>query len=436
MSGDSIKIFRAEILHFIDDPARAGERESYQYFPDGILIIKNGQVEGLGDSKDVLPKIPAGLEVTHYPDSLILPGFVDCHVHYPQTEMIAAYGEQLLEWLENYTFPTERGFSDITKARQVADIFLDELLRNGTTTALTIPTVHKQSVDAFFSAAEQRRMRMICGKVLMDRNAPKYLVDTAESAYHESKELIERWHGNGRMRYAITPRFAPTSSNEQLARASQLLREHPGIYMHTHLAENLEEVKWVRKLFPQCSGYLDVYDHFGLLGNHSVFAHCLHLNDEEFCLLHNTGSKIAFCPTSNLFLGSGLFNLSMAEDKGVSVGLGTDIGAGTSFSLLQTISEAYKIQQLRGYQLSPLKSLYMATLGGASTLDLDNVIGNFEQGKEADFVVLDYRSTPLSDLRFQRCSKLIDKLFSLAILGDDRAVKATYILGEEVYRRE
>ena len=430
MNGDNLKIYRAEILHFLDDPAIADEKESYQYWPDGVLVVKNGYVETVGSAQELLPNLPAEIEVVHYKDSLIIPGFVDCHVHYPQTEMVAAYGEQLLEWLENYTFPTERQFADAGKAYQVAEIFLDELLRNGTTTALTIPTVHKQSVDAFFTAAQKRSMRMICGKVLMDRNAPEYLVDTPETAYHESKELIERWHGKGRLRYAITPRFAPTSSNEQLTRAGQLLSEHPGVYMHTHLAENLEEVKWVKRLFPQCSGYLDVYNHFGLLGKHSIFAHCLHLNDEEFELLHTTGSGIAFCPTSNLFLGSGLFNLSMAEKKNVNVGFGTDIGAGTSFSLFQTMNEGYKIQQLRGHQLSPLKSMYMATLGGARTLALESFIGNFEPGKEADFVVLDYRSTPLSALRFERCTQLKDKLFTLAILGDDRAVKATYIFGQ------
>jgi len=435
MSGDNLKIYRAEILHFLDDPAIAGEAESYQYFPDGVLIVKNGQIEAVGDSREWLPNLPTPAELVHYRDSLIIPGFVDCHVHYPQTEMVAAYGEQLLEWLENYTFPTERAFSDENKARQIAEFFLEELLRNGTTTALTIPTVHKQSVDAFFTAAHTRHMRMICGKVLMDRNAPEYLVDTPENAYHESKALIERWHGKGRLRYAITPRFAPTSSDKQLTRAGQLLREHPGIYLHTHLAENLEEVEWVKKLFPQCSGYLDVYDHFGLLGKHSIFAHCLHLNDGEFELLHKTGSSIAFCPTSNLFLGSGLFNLSKAQNKKVKVGFGTDIGAGTSFSLLQTINEAYKTQQLRGHQLSPLKSFYLATLGGARTLDLDSTIGNFKPGKEADFVVLDYRSTPISALRFEHCTQLTDKLFALAILGDDRAVKATYVLGKEAYRR-
>jgi guanine deaminase len=435
VGNNSSKAFRAEILHFLDDPATVKETNSYQYFPDGILIVKNGHIETVGHFKDLIQTLPENLEVIHHPDSLILPGFIDCHVHYPQTEIVAAYGEQLLEWLENYTFPTERQFSDPVKAAEIAEIFLDELLRNGTTTALTIPTVHTQSVNAFFEAAEARRMRMICGKVLMDRNAPDYLLDTPETGYRDSKILIEQWHNKGRLSYALTPRFAPTSSNEQLAKAGQLLREHPDIYMHTHLAENLDEIKWVENLFPQCTGYLDVYNHFGLLGKHSIFAHCIHLNNEEFELLHKTGSKIAFCPTSNLFLGSGLFDLSRAEAKKVMVGLGTDIGAGTSFSLLQTIHEAYKIQQLRGDQLSPLKSFYLATLGGARTLDLDHVIGNFERGKEADFVVLDYKSTPLSALRGQHCTQLADKLFALAILGDDRAVKATYIMGEKAYSK-
>lgn len=436
MSDDNLSIYRAEILHFLDDPAEVGDNDSYEYFRDGILIVKNGRVEAIGPSRELLPNLPAELEVVHHRDCMILPGFVDCHVHYPQTEIVAAYGEQLLEWLENYTFPTEGEFSDPDKARTVAELFLDELLRNGTTTALAIATVHPTSVDAYFTAARTRRMRMICGKVLMDRNAPEYLTDTPQTGYRESKELIERWHGKGRLSYAVTPRFAPTCSDEQLAKAGELLREHPDIYLHTHLAENLDEVKWVKELFPQCSGYLDVYDHFCLLGHHSIFAHCIHLNDEEFELLHKTGSGIAFCPTSNLFLGSGLFNLTKAENKKVNVGLGTDTGAGTSFSLLQTINEAYKTQQLRGHRLSPLKSLYLATLGGARTLDLDDVIGNFSPGKEADFVVLDYRSTPILDLRLKRCSQLADKLFVMAILGDDRAVKATYVLGKEAYRRK
>ena len=435
MDTDELKIFRAEILHFLDDPDQVGMDDSHEYFPDGILLVRNGRIEKVGPATKLLPQLPADLPVTHHRDCLIIPGFIDCHVHYPQTEMVAAYGEQLLEWLETYTFPTEREFADPGKARKVAELFLDELLRNGTTTALAIATVHPQSVDAYFTAARTRRMRMICGKVLMDRNAPDYLTDTPERGYRESKELIERWHNTGRQRYAVTPRFAPTCSDAQLTKAGQLLKEFPDLYLHTHLAENLDEVAWVKELFPQCNGYLDVYAHFGLLGPRSIFAHCIHLSEAEFQLLSRSGSGIAFCPTSNLFLGSGLFNLAQAETQGVKVGLATDTGAGTSFSLLQTINEAYKTQQLQKHKLSPLKSYYLATLGGARTLDLQDAIGNFEPGKEADFVVLNYRATPILDLRLANCRTLADRLFVMAMLGDDRAVQATYVLGEAAYHR-
>ncbi|TKB06837.1 guanine deaminase [Desulforhopalus sp. IMCC35007] len=433
---DKLQIFRGELLHCLADPADVGDDNSYEYFQDGLMIVKSGLVEAIGPALELLPKLPAGVSITHYTKSLIVPGFIDCHLHYPQTEMIASYGEQLLEWLETYTFPTEREFGDPGKASDVAEFFFDELMRNGTTSALVFGTVHKQSVDAFFTAAQKRRLRMICGKVLMDRNAPAYLTDTPESGYLDSKELAERWHGVDRLRYAITPRFAPTSSDEQLALAGKLLMEYPDLYLHTHLAENISEVEWVKDLFPDRSGYLDVYAHHGLLTKRSVFAHCLHLSDDEFRLMHESGAGIAFCPTSNLFLGSGLFNLANAENQKVKVGLATDVGAGTSFSLLQTISDLYKTQQLRNHRLSPFKSLYLATLGGAHTLDLDELIGNFLPGKEADFVVLDCEATPLIARRLWRSKNLTEKLFALQMLGDDRVVKHVHIMGEEVYRRK
>ena len=429
------RAYRAEILHFLADPAEVGEKESFQYFSDGILVVSNGKVDALGHASEILRTLPQDVEIRHFADSLIIPGLVDCHVHYPQMEMVAAFGDQLLEWLQNYTFPTERQFSDPEKARRIAELFLDELLRNGTTTALVFATVHKESVDAFFSAAQGRNLRMICGKVLMDRNAPDYILDTPQSGYRDSKELIERWHGKGRQRYAITPRFAPTSTPEQLAKAAQLMKEYPDVYLHTHLAENSGEVEWVAKLFPDAEGYLDVYDRHGLLSGRSVFAHCIHLTDNEFSRLNETGSGIAFCPSSNLFLGSGLFNLSKAQAYGVKVGLGTDVGAGTSFSILQTINEAYKVQQLQQHKLSTLKALYLATLGGARTLDLHDVIGNFQPGKEADFVVLDYKATPLLSLRQEHCSHIYQKLFSLVMLADDRAVKEVYAMGRKVHER-
>ena len=430
-----VKAYRAAILHSIADPAVVGVEQSYEYFEDGVLVVDNGQVAKVGHAADLLPTLK-GVEITEYRDALITPGFIDTHIHYPQTEMIASYGEQLLDWLNTYTFPTEQQFADKAHAADVAGIFLKELLRNGTTTALVFGTVHKQSVDAFFEAAEALNLRMIAGKVLMDRNAPDYLTDTPESGYSDSKELIERWHGKGRLHYAVTPRFAPTSTPEQLTLAGKLLGEYPDLYMHTHLSENRKEIEWVKALFPERKGYLDVYDHYKLIGARSVFAHGVHLCDDECKRLAETGSAVAFCPTSNLFLGSGLLDLNKLEAHGVRVGLGTDVGAGTSFSQLQSLNEAYKVMQLQGKKLDPFKSLYLATLGGAHALYLDDKIGNFASGKDADFVVLDYNATPLISYRMQQAKTLDEKLFALTMLGDDRAVKETFAAGQSVHRRD
>ncbi|MBM7060781.1 guanine deaminase [Pseudomonas sp. UL073] len=431
----TLKAYRAAILHSLADPAEVGVEQSYQYFDDGVLLVDDGRVVEVGAAEQLLPKL-GGVEVREYRNALITPGFIDTHIHYPQTGMIASYGEQLLDWLNTYTFPTERQFADKAHAADVAGIFLKELLRNGTTTALVFGTVHKQSVDAFFEAAEKLDLRMIAGKVLMDRNAPDYLTDTPESAYADSKELIERWHGKGRLHYAVTPRFAPTSSPEQLSLAGQLFGEYPDLYMHTHLSENRAEIDWVKALFPERSGYLDVYDHYKLIGQRAVFAHGVHLCDEECQRLAETGSAIAFCPTSNLFLGSGLFDLERLEKHGVRVGLGTDVGGGTSFNQLQSLNEAYKIMQLQGKKLDPFKSLYLATLGGARALYLDHKIGNFDAGKDADFIVLDYDATPLLSYRMQQAKTLAERLFALTILGDDRTVKETFAAGRSVHQRD
>lgn len=427
--------YRAAILHSLADPAVVGVEQSYQYFEDGILLIENGKVAQVGAASDLLPKL-TGIDVQHYPDALITPGFIDTHIHYPQTGMIASYGEQLLDWLNTYTFPTEKQFEDKAHASDVAAIFLKELLRNGTTTALVFGSVHPQSVDAFFEQADKLNLRMIAGKVLMDRNAPDYLTDTAESGYAQSKALIERWHGKGRLHYAVTPRFAPTSTPEQLDLAGKLFGEYPDLYMHTHISENKAEVAWVQELFPARKGYLDVYDHHKLIGPRAVFAHGVHLCDEECARLAETGSAVAFCPTSNLFLGSGLFDLNKLEQHGVRVGLGTDVGAGTSFSQLQSLNEAYKVMQLQGKKLDPFKSLYLATLGGAHALYLDDKLGNFLPGKDADFLVLDYNATPLMSYRMQQARSLDEKLFALTMLGDDRAVKETFAAGVSVHRRD
>lgn len=427
-----LKVYRGELLHFLADPAKVSLKDSYQYIEDGLLIVKDGFIEQVGEADKLLPTIGEGVNITHYKNGLMMPGFIDTHVHYPQTEMIASYGEQLLEWLENYTFPFERQFSDLEHGKKVAEFFLTQLLEAGTTTALVFGTVHKESVEAFFTIAQQKKLRMICGKVLMDQNCPDYLSDTAQSGYDDSKALIEKWHNTDRLQYAITPRFAPTCSTEQLNKAGQLLSENPSVYLHTHLSENKAEIAWVNDLFPESEGYLAVYDKSKLLGRRSVFAHGVHLHNSECQRLSETDSAIAFCPSSNLFLGSGLFNFKQAQAYDVSVGFGSDIGAGTTFSMLSTMSEGYKVQQLRGDPLSPFQSFYLATLGGAIALDLEGTIGNFTQGAEADFIVLDYHATPLMDRRMQHCTNLSEKLFILSILGDERHVIATHIMGEKI----
>ena len=429
-----ITVIRGRFLDIQKIVSQASEiADQVRYIEDGVLITEQGKIRWFGTWEDAQAQLPTQIEIQHYPEQLIIPGMIDTHIHFPQTEMVGAYGEQLLSWLNTYTFPTEIQFKDKAYAQEIAKFFVNELLKNGTTTALVFCTVHPESVDALFEAAEQHQMRLIAGKVMMDRHAPEALCDTAESAYDDSKALIEKWHGQGRALYAITPRFAPTSTPEQLERAGQLKAEYPDVYVHTHLSENKDEIAWVKDLFPAQKGYLDVYHHYGLTGQRSVFAHCVHLEDAEWQCMHETVSAIAFCPTSNLFLGSGLFPLKKTWQQQVKVGLGTDIGAGTSFSLLQTVNEAYKVQQLQGDKLSAFESLYHATLGGAKALDLDDKLGNFNVGKEADFVVLNIKPTALQQLRQSRAKSLEDSLFALFTMGDDRNIEATYIYGQKAY---
>jgi len=425
--------WRAQLIYFTDDPAKGASARVHHR--DGLLVVRDGTIAAVGAYADLIDDLPPEIPVHDHRDCLLSPGFIDTHVHYPQTEMIGAWGEQLLSWLNTYTFPTELQFKDKAYARKVADIFLSELLRNGTTTALVFCTVHPESVDAFFEASQARGLRMIGGKVLMDRHAPEGLLDTAETGIAESRELIERWHGVDRLLYAITPRFAPTSSDEQLLLAGELLAEHPGVYMHTHLSENPDEIAWVGDLFPTADDYLDVYDRAKLLGKRSVFAHGVHLDPHACERIAKADAAIAHCPTSNAFLGSGLLPLAAMDAAGVKVGLGTDIGAGTTFSLLQTMGEAYKIQQLRGEALAPSRAWYFATLGGARALDLEGTIGSLAPGNEADFVLIDPTATPLLSFRTAHCKDLDELIFALMILGDDRAIKATYSAGRRVHRR-
>jgi guanine deaminase len=427
--------FRGQLLHFLEDPATAGE-SAYEYFEDGVLVVRNGRVARVGDWASVRTTLPEGTTVVDCTDRLILPGFIDTHIHYAQSDIIASYGEQLLEWLDRYTFPTEQRFGDPAHAGEVAGFFLDELLRNGTTTAMVFGTVHSASVDAIFEAARLRNLCLIAGKVLMDRNCPEFLRDTAESGYEDTGALIGRWHGRDRLLYAVTPRFAPTSTERQLELAGRLLDEHPGVLMQSHVAENLDEVRWVAELFPWSRSYLDVYDRYGLLRRGAVYAHSIHLDTRDRQRMAETGAAISFCATSNLFLGSGLFDLDAARTHGVEVSIGTDVGAGTSFSMLRTLAESYKVAQLARQRLSPLRAFYLATLAGARALGLEDRLGNFTPGKVADFVLLDPAATPLMARRMRSAAGLVDELFVLMMLGDDRAVAATHVAGVPRHVRE
>ena len=420
-------IFRSSILHFLSDPDVYG-KDAYEFFDDGGLVVDDseGVVLALGPFDSVKQ---SGAKIVDYSGTLLMPGLIDTHIHYSQLQVIGSYGEQLLDWLNNYTFPAERAFHDEAHAAKMSEFFLDELLRCGTTTALVFGSVHKQSVEQFFEASHKRNTRMICGKVMMDRNAPDFLTDTPKSSYSESKTLIKTWHKKGRQLYAITPRFAITSTPEQLAAAGKLMKEFPDCYMQTHISENKDEVEFVQKLFPDALDYLDVYDKHNLLGPRSVFAHGIHLLPREHARLRETQASVSFCPTSNLFLGSGLLNVAKLEEEKVIYSVATDVGGGTSMSMLQTLHEAYKVCQLNGHRLSPLKSLYLATLGNSKSLLLEDKIGSFRVGNEADFIVLDFNSTPLMSLKQASCNTLAEKLFAMIILGDDRAVKATYIAG-------
>ncbi|MND70585.1 Guanine deaminase [compost metagenome] len=429
---------RGPVLTFTGDPFKQAPDEVMVYEPDGIVAFGGGKITHFGPAEVIEKQLPPDIEITNYgPDSLISAGFLDSHVHFPQTPMIGAFGEQLLDWLNTYTFPMERRYADKTFASAVAKMFLNECLKNGITTSCVYCTVYPQSVDALFEEADRLGMRIAGGKVMMDRNAPDYLLDTAQTSYEESKALIEKWHGHNRIMYAITPRFAPTSSPEQLAVAGALWDEYPDCYMQTHIAENLEEIEWVKSLFPERKGYLDVYDHYGLCRPRAVFGHGIHLTEDELCTMHQTGSAIAHCPTSNFFLGSGFFNArrAMQEERPVRVGIGTDLGAGTSFSMLTTLNEAYKAAQLNDYALTAAQAYYMATRGTAHAMYIDDKVGSMAPGMEADIVVLDMKSTPIIDYRMQFVKDIHEALFVQMTLGDDRAIQATYIAGIKRYSR-
>jgi guanine deaminase len=427
---------RGPALTFTGDPFRDGVERTLVHEPDAIVAMQDGRITHFGPAARVAPLLPADTEIRDFgQDALISAGFIDTHVHFPQTPMIASHGAQLLDWLERYTFPAELKLADRTYARRVARAFLQENLRNGITTSCVYCSVHAHSADILFEEAEALGLRLAAGKVLMDRHAPDGLRDSAQSGYDDSLALIRKWHGRGRLLYAITPRFAPTSSPEQLAAAGALWRDHPDCLMQTHIAENEAEVAWVRELFPGRDNYLDVYDHHGLCGRGAVFGHGIWLGDDELQRLHGADAAIAHCPTSNFFLGSGVFDIGRAkrEDRPVRVGIGTDVGAGTSFSILQTLNEAYKASQLSHHPLSAAHAYYLATRGSAAALHLEDKVGSIAPGMEADLVVLDMRSTPLIAFRMDEARDFAERLFIQMILGDDRAVRATYVAGRLIH---
>ncbi|WP_353228527.1 guanine deaminase [Novosphingobium sp.] len=425
----TVQAFRGELLSVPRDPQL--DPAAVRYDADGLLVVEQGIVVARGAYADLAPRF-ASVPVSHL-RGLIVPGFVDAHIHYPQMDRIAAHGEQLLDWLDRHIFPAEQAFASRAHADVVADAFLNELLRNGTTSALVFPTVHAHSVDALFDAALARQMRIISGKVLMDLG-PAGLADTAQSGRDETETLIARWRARGRLGYAVTPRFALTSSDAQLHVAGQLVADHPDVLMHTHLAENLREIAAVGERFADAADYLDVYDRFGLVGARSVFAHGVHLPDRSARRLAETGAGIAVCPSSNLFLGSGFFDFGQAQACGFRTGLGTDVGAGTTFSMLHTAGLAYQAAQARGVRLDPFRALWLATAGSAGLLHIADRVGGLEAGQEADFAVLDDTATPLLARRTAGAS-LADRLFALQILGDDRAIRQTWIMGQCAWNR-
>ena len=428
---------RGSLIFCRDDPFLTDPATAFCYEPDGLVLCSDGVIVATGPVATIKPLLQSDTTIADYSGCLIAPGFIDTHIHYVQTGVIGSQGKDLLDWLERYTFIAEQAFADPQVAASTARVFCEELLRNGTTTALVFCSVHAGSVDALFTEAARHNLRLIAGKVLMDRNAPPALCDTAQSSYDQSKALIARWHGRGRALYAITPRFAGSSTPEQLEAAGALWREHPDVVMQSHISESLREIEFVRATFPERRNYLDVYDHFGLIGRRSVYAHGIHLDESELCRCHESGTALAHCPTSNTFLGSGLFRMRNVRDprRPVEVGLGTDIGGGTSFSLIATMGEAFKVSQLAGQPITPVEALYVATLGGARALALEDRLGTLAPGREADLVVLDPRATPVLAFRSGRVRSIEEQLAVLMTLGDDRAVRATYVAGELAHTR-
>jgi guanine deaminase len=425
---------RGDLLDFtadpgLDDAAGPGAR----FRTDHWLLVESGRIVGVQPGS--LPLV-GDWQVHDHSGRLVLPGLIDTHVHSGQLDVIGAYGTALLDWLETHTFPAERRMAEAEHARQMSELFVDALLATGTTTAAVFPTVHAVSVDALFTAAQARNMRLIGGKVLMNRHAPDFLCDDVDNAERECRALIERWHGDGRLAYAVTPRFAPTSTPEQLAMAGRLLASTPGLYMQTHVAENRDEVRWVAELFPEARSYLDVYAGHGLLNERAILAHGIWLDDADRALLRQTGAQVSHCPSSNLFLGSGLFDWAAMQAAGAAVSLGCDVGGGTNLSMLRTMADAYKVQAMAGRRVTAWKCLYSATRGAAKALQLEHEIGSLEPGRLADLTVWDWSTDQVSARRQSVARDLHDRLFAWMTLADERNLVGTWVAGECRYARK
>lgn len=428
------KLIRGRLLSFKTEPRSIDDHDAYIFEEDGAVLVEDGVILAAGSFAEVVAGAEAGHAVVDHRPHLILPGFIDAHAHFPQMQLIASYGAELLDWLNNYTFPEETRFSDIQHGRHIARLFFDELLRNGTTTVAAYCSVHKESAEAFFEEALARNMCVVGGKVMMDRNAPESLTDTPQSSYDDTKALIGAWHGRGRLHYAVTPRFAITSSPEQLEMAAALMREFPDLHMQTHLSENHDEIAFALELYPDAPDYTGIYEHYGLLGPKALLGHCIHLSEREADVLSDTGSVAVFCPTSNLFLGSGLFDYQRyrKREKPLRLASATDVGGGTNYSMLRTMDEGYKVIALNGEKLNPLASFWQITRGNAEALSLSERVGTLEPGTDADIVVLNARATPVMELRMERVETLAEELFLLQTLADDRAIVETYVSGKAV----
>jgi guanine deaminase len=421
-------LLRGRLLSFHRAPESGEDTGAYTYLEDGGLLIGGGLILEMGPFPEVSSRA-RDVPVTDHRPHLMMAGFIDTHIHFPQVQVIASWGAQLLDWLNTYTFPEETRFASEAHGAAMARAFFDQMIAHGTTTAVAFCSVHKASVQAYFAEATRRNMRMLGGKVLMDRNAPEALRDTAQSGYDDSTALIAEWHGRGRNGYVISPRFAITSTPEQMEMTQALARENPECHIQTHLSENRDEIAYTAQLYPRARDYLDVYDSYGLLGPKALLGHAIHLSEREIAALAETGAHPVFCPTSNLFLGSGLFDDARLRARGIESGIATDVGGGTSYSMLRTLDEGYKVLQLRGQSLHPLRAFDWITRGNACVLGLEDRIGTLEAGTEADVVVLDARATPAMALRMARASSLAEELFVLQIMGDDRAIDEVYIAG-------